>query len=39
MKNTLLEDVLPKASPEFEKATEDGAQFRIYRIGALEAGL
>ena len=37
MKNTLLADVLPSAAPEFEKMTEDGGAFRIYRIGSLEA--
>jgi len=33
---TLLNDVLPVAAPEFNKATEDGVVFRIYRIGSLE---
>ena len=28
--------VLPVAAPEFNKATEDGVVFRIYRIGSLE---
>jgi len=34
--NTLLNDVLPVASPEFQKTTEDGTLFRIYCIGSLE---
>eukprot|EP00930_Biecheleria_cincta_P050344 TRINITY_DN354_c0_g3_i1.p1 TRINITY_DN354_c0_g3~~TRINITY_DN354_c0_g3_i1.p1 ORF type:complete len:1007 (+),score=209.76 TRINITY_DN354_c0_g3_i1:206-3022(+) len=33
---TLVRDVLPSATPEFEKPTEDGTQFRIYRFGSLE---
>eukprot|EP00930_Biecheleria_cincta_P040213 TRINITY_DN2756_c0_g2_i2.p1 TRINITY_DN2756_c0_g2~~TRINITY_DN2756_c0_g2_i2.p1 ORF type:complete len:1138 (+),score=237.20 TRINITY_DN2756_c0_g2_i2:59-3472(+) len=32
----LLEDILPAAAPEFDKCTEDGVSFRIYRIGSLE---
>jgi len=32
----LLEDILPAAAPEFDKSTEDGVVFRIYRIGSLE---
>ena len=33
---TLLDDVLPVAAPEFHKSTEDGTVFRIYRLGSLE---
>jgi len=33
---SLLEDVLPVAAPEFHKTTEDGVDFRIYRLGSLE---
>eukprot|EP00930_Biecheleria_cincta_P018205 TRINITY_DN14262_c0_g1_i1.p1 TRINITY_DN14262_c0_g1~~TRINITY_DN14262_c0_g1_i1.p1 ORF type:complete len:1026 (+),score=214.71 TRINITY_DN14262_c0_g1_i1:23-3100(+) len=33
---TLLDDVLPVAAPEFQKATEDGTLFRMYCIGSLE---
>lgn len=29
-------DILPAAAPEFNKLTEDGFWFRIYRIGSLE---
>eukprot|EP00931_Biecheleriopsis_adriatica_P026426 TRINITY_DN16083_c0_g1_i1.p1 TRINITY_DN16083_c0_g1~~TRINITY_DN16083_c0_g1_i1.p1 ORF type:complete len:1036 (-),score=244.94 TRINITY_DN16083_c0_g1_i1:61-3168(-) len=32
----LLKDILPTAAPEFNKVTEDGMVFRIYRIGSLE---
>lgn len=32
----LLNDVLPSAAPEFQKLTEDGVTFRIYRLGSLE---
>ena len=35
---TLLNDILPLAAPEFNKITEDGVAFRIYKIGSLEAG-
>merc|ERR1712216_105110 len=31
-----MKDTLPKAVPEFKKATEDGVLFRIYRLGSLE---
>lgn len=31
-----MKDILPAAAPEFEKATEDGTLFRIYRLGSLE---
>jgi hypothetical protein len=34
---TLLNDILPMAAPEFNKITEDGVAFRIYKIGSLEA--
>jgi len=33
---TLMREVIPAATPEFEKATEDGTQFRIYRFSSLE---
>lgn len=33
---TLLDEVLPVAAPEFQKSTEDGIIFRIYRLGSLE---
>ncbi|CAK9106868.1 Uncharacterized protein SCF082_LOCUS49776 [Durusdinium trenchii] len=33
---TLLNDILPMAAPEFNKITEDGVAFRIYKIGSLE---
>jgi len=33
---TLLNEILPAAAPEFEKKTEDGVIFRIYRLGSLE---
>ena len=33
---TLFSDVLPSAAPEFQKSTEDGTVFRIYRLGSLE---
>eukprot|EP00438_Fugacium_kawagutii_P011224 Skav228654 [mRNA] locus=scaffold2369:123061:148536:+ [translate_table: standard] len=33
----LLEDILPSAASEFEKTAEDGAIYRIYKIGSLEA--
>jgi len=33
---SLLEEILPATCPEFEKATEDGTVFRIYRLGSLE---
>eukprot|EP00930_Biecheleria_cincta_P043409 TRINITY_DN2980_c0_g1_i1.p1 TRINITY_DN2980_c0_g1~~TRINITY_DN2980_c0_g1_i1.p1 ORF type:complete len:1004 (-),score=206.03 TRINITY_DN2980_c0_g1_i1:259-3243(-) len=33
---SLLKDILPVTLPEFEKATEDGTVFRIYRLGSLE---
>eukprot|EP00437_Effrenium_voratum_P004103 CAMPEP_0181423022 /NCGR_PEP_ID=MMETSP1110-20121109/13915_1 /TAXON_ID=174948 /ORGANISM="Symbiodinium sp., Strain CCMP421" /LENGTH=947 /DNA_ID=CAMNT_0023546137 /DNA_START=96 /DNA_END=2939 /DNA_ORIENTATION=- len=36
LKNTLLSEVLPSASPEFKKTTEDGFTFCIYKIGSLE---
>mmetsp|Transcript_58316 Transcript_58316/g.138812 ORF Transcript_58316/g.138812 Transcript_58316/m.138812 type:complete len:935 (+) Transcript_58316:99-2903(+) len=32
----LVKEVLPNAAPDFQKSTEDGAVFRIYRIGSLE---
>eukprot|EP00930_Biecheleria_cincta_P040215 TRINITY_DN2756_c0_g4_i1.p1 TRINITY_DN2756_c0_g4~~TRINITY_DN2756_c0_g4_i1.p1 ORF type:complete len:1073 (+),score=231.60 TRINITY_DN2756_c0_g4_i1:41-3220(+) len=32
----LTTDILPAAAPEFNKVTEDGVWFRIYRIGSLE---
>ncbi|CAE7453201.1 unnamed protein product [Symbiodinium sp. CCMP2592] len=32
----LLNDILPTAAPEFNKCTEDGHTFRIYRLGNLE---
>ncbi|CAJ1399899.1 unnamed protein product [Effrenium voratum] len=32
----LAKDILPTASPEFKKETEDGSTFRIYQIGSLE---
>eukprot|EP00930_Biecheleria_cincta_P056655 TRINITY_DN42726_c0_g1_i1.p1 TRINITY_DN42726_c0_g1~~TRINITY_DN42726_c0_g1_i1.p1 ORF type:complete len:523 (-),score=104.21 TRINITY_DN42726_c0_g1_i1:108-1532(-) len=32
----LIEDIIPAATPEFDKSTEDGVAFRIYRIGSLE---
>lgn len=32
----LTSDILPAAAPEFNKVTEDGFWFRIYRIGSLE---
>eukprot|EP00435_Cladocopium_sp_Y103_P016762 s2202_g4.t1 len=32
----LLEDVLPSAASEFEKTAEDGAIYRIYKIGSVE---
>ena len=35
---TLLNDILPMAAPEFNKITEDGVAFRIYKIGSLEVG-
>ena len=38
MKKSLLEDVLPSAAADFEKMTEDGGAYRIYKIGSLEAG-
>jgi len=31
-----LEQVLENAAPIFDRSTEDGARFRIYRIGSLE---
>jgi len=34
--NVLTSDILPAAAPEFNKVTEDGVWFRIYRIGSLE---
>lgn len=33
---TLQKDVLPLAASEFQRSTEDGVVFRIYRIGSLE---
>ncbi|CAJ1440046.1 unnamed protein product [Effrenium voratum] len=33
---SLLKDILPTAAPEFNKTTEDGVAFRIYKIGSLE---
>ena len=33
---TLFSDVLQSAAPEFQKSTEDGTVFRIYRLGSLE---
>lgn len=33
---SLICEVLPTATPEFDKATEDGARFRIYRFSSLE---
>jgi len=33
---TLLNDILPMAAAEFNKVTEDGVAFRIYKIGSLE---
>jgi len=35
-KQSLLTDVLPSATAEFEESTEDGVVFRIYRLGCLE---
>eukprot|EP00439_Symbiodinium_sp_Y106_P086985 s383_g37.t2 len=35
-KHSLLEDVIPKAVPEFDQVTEDGVAFRIYKLGSLE---
>ena len=32
-----MEDVLPFAASEFEKTAEDGAIYRIYKIGSVEA--
>merc|ERR1712113_918397 len=32
----MLEDALESAVPAFEKVTEDGSRFSIYRIGSLE---
>jgi len=32
----VFDDVLKSASPTFEKSTEDGVHFRIYRVGSLE---
>jgi len=32
----MLEGVLTSASPEFDKITEDGMRFRVYRVGSLE---
>ena len=32
-----MEDVLPSAASEFEKTAEDGAIYRIYKIGSVEA--
>lgn len=32
----LANDILPTAAPEFQEKTEDGAVFRIYKIGSLE---
>lgn len=32
----LLEEVLKSAAPVFDRSTEDGMRFRIYRIGSLE---
>merc|ERR1712241_46208 len=32
----MLEDALESVVPEFDKATEDGSRFSIYRIGSLE---
>jgi len=36
MRKNLLEDVLPSAASEFEKTAEDGAIYRIYKIGSVE---
>eukprot|EP00930_Biecheleria_cincta_P071201 TRINITY_DN58720_c0_g1_i1.p1 TRINITY_DN58720_c0_g1~~TRINITY_DN58720_c0_g1_i1.p1 ORF type:complete len:1107 (+),score=253.54 TRINITY_DN58720_c0_g1_i1:32-3352(+) len=33
---TLRKDILPLAASEFQRSTEDGVMFRIYRIGSLE---
>jgi len=35
-KLTFVRDVLPTVAPEFNRATEDGVVFRIYKIGSLE---
>merc|ERR1719414_1191744 len=32
----MLEDALESLAPEFDKVTEDGSRFSIYRIGSLE---
>merc|ERR550525_2115052 len=32
----MLEDALESLAPEFDKTTEDGSRFSIYRIGSLE---
>lgn len=32
----LLEEILKSVAPVFDKSTEDGMRFRIYRIGSLE---
>jgi len=35
-KRSMLEDVIPKAVPEFHQVTEDGVIYRIYKLGSLE---
>jgi hypothetical protein len=32
----VFEHILKSAAPEFDKSTEDGSRFRIYRLGGLE---
>merc|ERR1711870_176007 len=32
----MLEDALESIVPDFDKATEDGSRFSIYRVGSLE---
>eukprot|EP00930_Biecheleria_cincta_P060794 TRINITY_DN4638_c0_g6_i1.p1 TRINITY_DN4638_c0_g6~~TRINITY_DN4638_c0_g6_i1.p1 ORF type:complete len:952 (-),score=197.30 TRINITY_DN4638_c0_g6_i1:126-2927(-) len=32
----LIDDILPAAASDFQKSTEDGVVFRIYKIGSLE---
>ena len=35
-KRSMLQDVIPKAVPEFYQVSEDGVAFRIYKLGSLE---